>query len=172
MKKFNLLLNKLTKPVVAITLSAVVLTFTVVITHSMVVRHYEFDTGVKLTSNEFTCLTENIYYEAGNQPMVGKVAVGYVTINRLFDGNFPSNVCKVVYEKSKVCQFTWTCNTRPKLNQAQWIESEKAAKFIAEKYNHAHDPTMGALYYHANYVKPQWKNVTKTVTIEDHIFYK
>ena len=145
---------------------------TVFITHNMVVKHYDFDMGVKLTENEYHCLVENIYFEAGNQPMAGKVAVGYVTINRLFHSDFPNNVCKVVYEKTKVCQFSWTCVTRPKLNHAQWIESENAAKFIAEKYSPAHDPTMGALYFHANYVKPRWTNAKKTVTIEDHIFYK
>lgn len=144
----------------------------VFITHNMVVKHYDFDMGVKLTENEYHCLVENIYYEAGNQPMTGKIAVGYVTINRLFHTNFPSNVCKVVYEKTKACQFSWTCMTRPKVNHDHWIESENAAKFIAEKYSPAHDPTGGALYFHANYVKPRWTNVKKTVTIEDHIFYK
>ena len=32
------------------------------------------------------------------------------------------------------------------------------------------DNTKGALYYHADYVNPQWK-LKKTVTIGRHIFY-
>ena len=35
------------------------------------------------------------------------------------------------------------------------------------------DITDGALFYHADYVKPDWaKTKTKTVEIQDHIFYK
>ena len=33
------------------------------------------------------------------------------------------------------------------------------------------DITDGALFYHADYVKPDWAK-TKTVEIQDHIFYK
>ncbi len=35
------------------------------------------------------------------------------------------------------------------------------------------DITDGALFYHADYVNPDWaKTKTKTVEIQDHIFYK
>ena len=33
----------------------------------------------------------NIYYEAGNEPLIGIIAVGAVTLNRLRDIRFPKN---------------------------------------------------------------------------------
>jgi spore germination cell wall hydrolase CwlJ-like protein len=33
------------------------------------------------------------------------------------------------------------------------------------------DPSKGAMFYHADYVFPQWKNMTKTAVIGRHIFY-
>jgi spore germination cell wall hydrolase CwlJ-like protein len=34
------------------------------------------------------------------------------------------------------------------------------------------DPTGGSLYYHADYVSPNWRNLDRHVTIGRHIFYK
>ena len=35
------------------------------------------------------------------------------------------------------------------------------------------DITDGALFYHADYVNPDWaKTKTKTIEIQDHIFYR
>ena len=33
------------------------------------------------------------------------------------------------------------------------------------------DPTKGALFFHADYVKPTWNNIKQTVQIGRHIFY-
>ena len=38
-------------------------------------------------------------------------------------------------------------------------------------YEHIEDLTKGALYYHADYVNPNWK-LNKTTKIGRHIFYK
>ena len=42
------------------------------------------------------CLAQNIYFEAGNQPLAGKIAVANVTLNRVEHDKFPNNVCDVV----------------------------------------------------------------------------
>jgi hypothetical protein len=34
------------------------------------------------------------------------------------------------------------------------------------------DPTQGALFYHADYVNPNWKNLQKVAQIGRHIFYE
>ena len=44
------------------------------------------------------CLAKNIYFEAGNQPLAGRIAVGQVTINRRNHGMFPHTICEVVYQ--------------------------------------------------------------------------
>ena len=46
---------------------------------------------------ELYCLATNIYFESRNQPQVGRVAVGQVTMNRVNSPKFPNTVCEVVY---------------------------------------------------------------------------
>ena len=41
----------------------------------------------------------NIYHEAGNQSMIGQMAVGQVVLNRVADNRFPDTVCEVVKQK-------------------------------------------------------------------------
>jgi len=89
-------------------------------------------------TKEFVCLARNIFFEAGNEPEEGKVAVGLVTLNRLQDGRFGKSVCGVVdqkltrdiphkqiiekkhlfkvereehtvWSKLSICQFSWRC---------------------------------------------------------------
>ena len=49
-----------------------------------------------LSDKDVDCLARNIFYEAGSEPIEGKVAVGMVTINRTQDERYPQNVCGVV----------------------------------------------------------------------------
>jgi spore germination cell wall hydrolase CwlJ-like protein len=51
------------------------------------------------SNKDLDCLTSNIYYEAGNEPEEGKVAVGLVTINRSNDDRFPRGICEVVNQR-------------------------------------------------------------------------
>jgi spore germination cell wall hydrolase CwlJ-like protein len=89
-------------------------------------------------AKELVCLARNIFFEAGNEPEEGKVAVGLVTLNRLQDGRFGKSVCGVVdqkltrdiphkqiiekkhmfkvereehtvWSKLTICQFSWRC---------------------------------------------------------------
>ena len=50
--------------------------------------------------NQLLCLAKNIYYEAGNEPEEGKVAVAMVTINRVRDGRFGKSICSVVDQRT------------------------------------------------------------------------
>ena len=59
---------------------------------------------------EVFCLARNIYFEAGNQPLAGRIAVGQVTINRRNHKLFPNTICAVVHqggERKHRCQFSW-----------------------------------------------------------------
>ena len=137
-----------------------------------------------LNSNEITaevrntqldCLTRNIYYEAGHEPFEGKVAVAQVTINRTESGKFPSDICKVVYQKDNamgLCQFSWYCNgdVRKPKNIAAYRECEIVAKqVLLEKFRLP--GLKNALYFHGTYINPGWKK-EKVATIGNHIFYK
>jgi len=123
------------------------------------------------------CLADNIYYEAGNQTKLGKVAVAYTTLNRVLHHDFEDSICGVVYERtSTVCQFSWVCEKKrfkPIIDRELivYMESRKVAIEVLKSYNVKRDPTKGSLFYHANYVDPKWKK-KKTIQIQDHIFYR
>jgi spore germination cell wall hydrolase CwlJ-like protein len=132
----------------------------------------------EVRNKQLDCLAKNIYYEAGNQPFEGKVAVAQVTINRSESGQFPSDICKVVYQKNVVyekvlCQFSWYCETasaiKPK-NTAQFRESEMVARQVLLEGFRL--PSLkNALYFHATHINPKW-NRERVATIAGHVFYK
>jgi len=49
-------------------------------------------------NGENICLAKNIYFEAGNQPLAGKVAVAQVVLNRMEHSAYPEDVCGVIYD--------------------------------------------------------------------------
>ena len=117
----------------------------------------------------------NIYYEAGSEPFIGKIAVGAVTLNRLNDKRFPKNIRDVVTEPQ---QFSWynskTANTPP-ANSQRWKESYEAAKLLLTSKLSSDIIKLleGATHFHAINIKPDWvKNVRKVATIEGHVFYR
>lgn len=147
-------------------------------------KHYIAMTGlpanmsVKEKEQQIRCLTQNIYWEAAGEPFEGKVAVAQVTLNRMNSGKFPSSVCGVVQQRNVfydkvVCQFSWFCETnhrtRP-VHPKMYEESEEVAKKVLLE-GFRLDGLREALYYHADYVNPNW-NKQRIGKIGQHIFYK
>ena len=135
-------------------------------------------------NEEIFCLARNIYFEAGNQPLAGKLAVGHVVINRRNNGLFPNTICEVVYDggtRRNRCQFSWYCDGKsdtPKYGPT-WEDSMIVAEWLSTNlYNTSeftipHDYLEGATHYHATYVYPNWaSHMQEVVKIQDHIFYK
>lgn len=125
------------------------------------------------------CLIQAIYYEAGNQSAHGKEAVALVILNRVSDKRYPRTICGVVrqshiIEDKRVCQFSFWCEERRRPIKAWWKESEEIAERVLNNYWHR-DVILrvnGALYFHANYVKPAWrKQKVYLGKIGDHLFY-
>jgi len=124
------------------------------------------------------CLADNIYFEAGHEPEVGKVAVALVTLNRVVSGNYAPTVCSVVHQKThNVCQFSWVCEQH-NMNKLLTVRDSILYNSILElsvrvlmNYEMMNDVTDGATYYHADYVNPGW-GLPKTTQIGRHIFYK
>ena len=124
------------------------------------------------------CLAMNVYREAGHESFEGKVAVAQVTLNRVNSNKFPRDVCAVVYQKSRftervICQFSWYCDSKHRnrpVDDEAYEESYKVAKMVfledfrLESLEHA-------LYYHADYVSPNWK-LKRITKIGTHIFYE
>jgi spore germination cell wall hydrolase CwlJ-like protein len=128
-------------------------------------------------TRELDCLTRNIYWEAASEPFEGKVGVAQVTMNRVNSGKFANSVCGVVHQKNVIyekviCQFSWYCENTSKvrpIHQPLWRESEEVAKKVLLE-NFRLPSLKNALYYHADYVNPGWKN-PKIEKIGRHIFY-
>jgi spore germination cell wall hydrolase CwlJ-like protein len=131
------------------------------------------------------CLADNIFFEAAYEPREGQVAVAVVTFNRVNSHHFAKDICGVVKEKStRVCQFSWYCQDRERAasyNKEKYLtENQKEvynniynlALYLYVNSNRIVDNTGGALYYHADYVKPNWRHLNRTVKIGRHIFYK
>ena len=137
-------------------------------------------------NGEAVCLAKNIYFEAGNQPLAGKVAVAQVVLNRMEHSAYGDTVCDVVYQarwrenwKGNMvpirhqCQFSWFCDGKSDepLDTDTFFESYLiASDVLMGKYP---DITEGATHYHADNILPYWADsLNETVHINNHIFYK
>ncbi len=126
--------------------------------------------------NQIECLALAIYFEARGEPEAGQRAVAHVVMNRVDDADFPNSVCDVVQDGGQEvlhrCQFSWWCDgnsTEPR-DVAAWERSMVMARTVY--WNYSDDPTLGALWFHANYVDPSWNQVfTRGPKIGMHIFY-
>lgn len=129
-----------------------------------------------LNQTQLKCLTDNIYFEAGNEKDSGKTAVALVTLNRLNHGRFPNTICGVVYQRTKwKCQFSWVCSKNRRVKYwSAYVQSQKIAKFVMLNYSNMHDSTKGATFFHRDDIKKPWFNtkIRPTVTIGRHHFYK
>jgi len=138
---------------------------------------------------ETECLATNIYFEARGESYEGQKAVAFVTLNRVDSNKFPNDICSVVYQakhsdwwaehKDRLvpirnkCQFSWYCDGKSdRIRNSS--DYQRLYTLAAEVITGRHeDNTEGALWYHANYVRPDWRlTYAKTVDIDDHIFYK
>lgn len=127
---------------------------------------------------QITCLAENIYFEAAHEPLEGKKAVAFVTLNRLQTGNYANSICGVVHQKTgTVCQFSWYCEAHT-LARRLTVKDTLLYNQILElstniylNFERLTDVTNGATYYHADYVNPGW-NLKREKQIGRHIFYK
>ena len=109
---------------------------------------YEVETGVSVNEDELKCMAENIYFEGRAEPMVGKVAIGKVVMNRIEDTRFPDTVCGVVhqgpvreswktrqhkdlpdserkfYPIKNRCQFSWWCDGQKDIIWATYMNGD------------------------------------------------
>lgn len=125
------------------------------------------------------CLSLNIYHEARGEPDAGQVAVAYVTLNRARTKKM--SVCDVVVEPH---QFSWTTGgvmmrmngwtLLPHMVPDDLRALHKAVQIAQLAMSgKVEDPSLGALFYHADYVSPYWKHsMTQIAAIGQHRFYQ
>jgi spore germination cell wall hydrolase CwlJ-like protein len=120
------------------------------------------------------CLAQNMYFESGWEPETGQIAVAMVTINRQESGDYPRTICGVVKQKiASTCQFSWVCEykTINNINRDVYMRVRALAVHVYANREHIKDPSRGALFYHADYVNPGWKNMVYLTKIGRHKFY-
>lgn len=132
-------------------------------------------------TRDISCLAKAIYYEAANQSELGKEAIALVIVNRVHNKRYPKTICAVVRQahivkEKKVCQFSFWCNEElEKPTFRAWKESVGVAQRVMTNYWQRElidTPLSKAIYYHADYVKPQWRTQKVFVgKIGNHLFY-
>lgn len=148
----------------------------------------KFEALPTAAQQEINCLADNMYFEAGQEPIDGQRAVAYVTMNRLRSEEFPTTICKIIQQKipkTNKCQFSWWCNStlrnksiQRKFDKITYNKIRDLAMEIYLTYNVVLDDiTKGAMFFHANRIPAKrltwWKNnLEKTVIIGQHTFYK
>lgn len=127
-----------------------------------------------MTVLQLVCMATAIFFEAGNQPMAGKIAVGNVIMNRVNDYRYPETPCLVVKQsKRSGCQFSYWCDGKPERANISSLAYKQSWRAATMAYNKAVDASLGATHYHADYVHPNWAEQEKvTVRIAQHIFYR
>ena len=149
-------------------------------------------------SASIKCLALNMYHEARGQGSAGLLGVSSVVMNRVRDKRFPNTICEVVEDgpvreswktKGKVvpesqrtyypirnrCQFSWYCDGKDDTPHEPTTYGALYDMAVDLVYGDIEvvDITEGATHYHADYVFPAWrKTKTRTIEIEDHIFYR
>lgn len=136
--------------------------------------------------DEMLCLALNIYHEARGSTVKNKLAVGFVTFNRLHLPDFPRTICDVVFQhttrvvkrennngvvydaKVKIAQFSWITKDLEDIfpqEDDEWTQIQRLASFLYTNQGRFEDFTNGATHFYApkvlaklNLPKPAWVN--------------
>jgi Cell Wall Hydrolase len=122
------------------------------------------------------CLSATIFYEAGNEPATGQMAVAQVVLNRVRHPAYPKTVCGVVFqghERRTGCQFSYTCDgamsRRP--SAQTWTRTRGIAQAMLKGL--VYSPVGLATHYHTDWVLPVWSARLEKVRVEGtHLFFR
>ena len=118
--------------------------------------------------DEIYWLSRIIYAESGGEPLLGKIAVGNVILNRRDHSYFPNTIYGVIFDKKNGVQFSPTQNGT--IYKTPNEQSVIAAKICLEGYTVSDD----ILYFvNASVVPNAWvvKNRPLFAKIGNHSFY-
>jgi hypothetical protein len=122
-------------------------------------------------TEQLQCLAGAVYFESRGEPLKGQLAVAQVVINRSEDPRWPRSYCGVVYQRA---QFSFVKNGRMphiRTTSGAWHRARAIAKIAHEGMWKSEAD--GAVYFHANYVKPRWSHRKERLAqIDTHIFYR
>jgi spore germination cell wall hydrolase CwlJ-like protein len=126
--------------------------------------------GVETEDSEHECLAGAVYFESKGESLQGQLSVAEVVLNRTRSGRFPASICGVVKQRS---QFSFIRAGRfPPIarSSAAWRKAVGVARVAMQDL--ADGPAPRALFFHATYVSPGWRGLTKVATVGNHVFYR
>ncbi|MFK5892903.1 MAG: cell wall hydrolase [Pseudomonadota bacterium] len=134
-------------------------------------------------SSNVMCLAINSYMEANTEPLLGKLAVSQVVLQRQFDKRYSSSICEVIQQgkNEEGCQFSWMCDGKDnniyfitKAQRTAWFNNLYAAKLMLSDNAPVIKEIIGATLYHRVDIHPWWVDSPKVhymATIYSHKFY-
>lgn len=138
----------------------------------------------KVGQQYLKCMTNAIYYEAGHEPHLGKIAVARVVMNRISHREFGDDPCEVVYQvdyvktgyankSKKLCQFSWVCdrNLMIKMDKERYQEAEQIARAVLTKNAWSDVLPSNVLFFHSTKINPNW-SYERYIVIGGHVFYR
>ena len=146
----------------------------------MIMQNVSNKTAVinRINDRELRCIADMAYKEAVGETVEGWMAVIHVALNRMENGNFPSNACDVIYQrKGKVCQYSWVCERgarRIARDSEEYKQIIDLVRSISSSTNRSEiDPTKGSLYFKRNDQKNRWfsMNLKFVTKIGNHQFF-
>jgi len=130
----------------------------------------KYSAGAPL-SEEANCMAVAVYFEARGESLEGQMAVADVIMNRAASGRYPASWCGVVKQPA---QFSFVRNGQfPAVDTSSdaWAKAQGVTRLAIANVMPAL-PT-DVLWYHANYVAPNWRhNLREVEQIGAHIFYR
>ena len=142
----------------------------------------EVEKVLNITNSDRHWLALNIFHEARGENLHGKMAVAFVTLNRVVHRAWPDTIKDVV---TQPYQFSWYNSKKvPPITAAQqksWEECKRVADLSIELYNSMAESeefevdglVRGANHYFADYIKPpKWAaKMVFQAKVGRHLFY-
>ncbi len=123
------------------------------------------------SAEDHVCMAKNIYFEARNESLQGKMAIALVTLQRVKDYRYPNTVCGVVYENKQFSWYSDGLSDRPRDSES-YDDIALLASAMLDSETSIYDFTYGSTHYHADYVFPYWSDhMILKAKIDTHIFY-
>jgi spore germination cell wall hydrolase CwlJ-like protein len=129
---------------------------------------------------QWSCLSEALYFEARGETVKGQFAVAEVIMNRVKSSRFPDTLCGVINQgtasgRKYQCQFTYNCDGYKNViaERQAYERVSKVARAIIDGVEGSGALTGGATHYHTTAVRPAWSRTYKnTARIGVHLFYR
>lgn len=123
-----------------------------------------------VASQELDCLASAVYFESKGEPLEGQLAVAEVILNRVKSPQFPDTICGVVKQRNQFSFVRGGHIPSPPASSRAWHRAVAIAQIATQDL--ADSAVSTALFFHATYVRPGWRGLTRVASVGNHVFYR